>query len=215
MKEPEIAWWELRNRQLFFNPSTEGNSPKSLTEPVRRFVNSKHFLISGVPAAGKTWLGNWLANKRGYVHIDAEKDYGTDFDHAGVHAEWDDFLRTGRAAGFVAAVGHLGKSLVLNWGLPSDALFIVPALQAEGVEAWWIHADRSQARTAFVERENKKPEGKRISVELFDQQMDQIERHWLLIERLFGKRMIEGLKTDGSQRLPEDLWTEITARRGE
>jgi hypothetical protein len=42
--------------------------------------------------------------------------------------------------------------------------------------------------------------------------MDQINGHWLLVERLFGGRMIDGLDANGSQRKPEDLWAEITAK---
>jgi len=121
-------------------------------------------------------------------------------------------MRTGRAGNFVAAINCRGQPMVLNWGLPMEALFVVAALQAEGVRTWWFRGQRDQARKGFIEREQKKPEAQRIPVERFDRQMDQIDRHWLLIERLFGERMIDGLQLDGDQRKPEDLWAEITAR---
>lgn len=173
-------------------------------------ITPPHLFIAGVPCTGKSLLGSWLEKEHGYIHIDAEG--GVDFDRAGVHREWDEFLMmSGRAKNFVAAVNRRCKPMVLNWGLPMEDLFVVAALQAERVESWWFRGELGQARRAFIEREEKKPEAKRIPVERFDRQMDQIDRHWLLIERLFGERMVDGLQADGSQRKPEDLWAGITA----
>ena len=102
--------------------------------------------------------------------------------------------------------------MVLNWGLPMKFLRVVTALQAAGVDTWWLRADRVPARRAFIEREKKKPERERIPVECFDRQMDEIEQHWSRIEQIFGKNMVDGLKADGSQRPPDELWAEIDAR---
>jgi cytidylate kinase len=170
-----------------------------------------HLFVAGVPATGKTWLGTWLAQKQGYMHIDAEKDDGVDFDDAGIHEEWDEMLDTGRAKKFVAAINRLPKQVIINWGLAMEALFVVTALEAEGFEAWWLNAVPAQARKAFIIREKKKPLEKRIPIECFDRQMAEITRYWSLVERVFGDRIIHGLKSDGSQRRPEDLWAEIAA----
>jgi len=167
--------------------------------------------ISGVPATGKTWLGEWLVKEQGYIHIDAEKNNGADFDRLNLHREWDELVGVGRAHNFMAAVQRIGRPLVLNWGLPMRFLKVVAALKAEGVEVWWLRADRAQARAAFIEREKKKPEQERIPVECFDRQMDEIEKHWLRTEGLFGKNIVEGLNPDGSQRRPEEIWAEIDA----
>ncbi len=167
---------------------------------------SGHLFIVGVPCTGKSLLGRWLEEEHGFVHIDAEG--GIDFDRAGVHREWDEFLRTGRADDFIRAIDRSGKRMVLNWGLPMHALFVVAALQAERVDPWWFRGRRDQARKAFIEREREKPEVHRIPLQRFEEQMNEIDRH---IARLFGKRLIDGLHTDGSQRKPEDLWTEIIA----
>ena len=67
-----------------------------------------------------------------------------------------------------------------------------------------LHAQRDQARTAFVSRGG-------IDPRCFDSQMNDIEREWLVISLVFGGRIIAGLNGDGSQRKPEDLWSEITA----
>lgn len=148
-----------------------------------------HLFITGVPCTGKTLLGNWLAAERGWMHIDAE--HWPDYDSDGIHAAWDVFLlRTGRATDFIRIVNRQRRPMIFNWGLPMRDLFVVPGFQAEGVQAWWIRGDRMLARKAFAEREQKKPNPSRI--ENFDAQMDEVDRHWLLIERLFGGHMING-----------------------
>jgi hypothetical protein len=163
-----------------------------------------HLFIGGVPATGKSWLGNWLAAEQGYLHIDAETDNGAHFNRASAHPEWDALIATGRAKSFVDAIRRLSKPVVVNWGFPTRNLYVITALQEEGVQAWWLNADRSQARAAFEARGG-------IDVRCFDNQMNDIEREWTLIKSVFGRRMISGLRPDGSQRRPEDMWSEIKA----
>src|SRR5919108_1798579 len=126
-----------------------------------------HLFVAGVPATGKTWLGSWLA-ERGYIHIDAEKDNGADLDRMALHQEWNCLVGTGRATTFMAAVKTITQPLVVNWGFPTRYLYVVSALQAEGVHAWWLHAPRGLARKAFVAREALKPPPQRIHVQCFE-----------------------------------------------
>jgi hypothetical protein len=167
--------------------------------------------VSGVPATGKTWLGNWLSGTQGYVHLDVEKEGGADLDRTNLHQEWDALLKTGNAENFITAAERLNRPLVVNWGFPMRYLKAVTALQEIGVELWWLRADRGKARTAFVEREKKKPKQERIPVQCFDRQMDEIEQQRSEIERLFGRNMVNGLNLDGSQRHPSEMWAEIRA----
>jgi hypothetical protein len=169
-------------------------------------------LISGVPCTGKTLLGSYLADEHGYIHIDAERNNGADFDRTGIHREWDEFLHTGRGNIFVDAAVSLGKPMILNWGMPMNFLPIVPALQAAGMGAWWLRADRALARIAFTEREKRKPERERIPGGCFDAQMDEIEKHWPQVQEVFQKHMVQGLSSDGSQRPAAELWDEIAGR---
>jgi hypothetical protein len=150
------------------------------------------------------WLGYWLAEEHGYVHIDAEKAGGADFDRVGAHNEWDELISTGRATKFVRAIGRSRNSVVVNWGFPTRYLYVVSALQAEGVHTWWFHAQRNLARQAFVARGG-------IDPVYFDRQMADIEREWLLIESVFRPRIVVGLRSDGSQRTPEEIWREVSA----
>ena len=57
----------------------------------------RRLFIAGVPATGKSLLGQWLAENHGYIHIDAERDGGADLDRVGIHNKWDDLISTGRA----------------------------------------------------------------------------------------------------------------------
>ena len=184
--------------------------PNSRKSAASKRHNVGALFISGVPATGKTWLGEWMAQTQGYIHIDAEKNGGIDFDRANLHREWNELVTTGRADNFMAAAQRLGKPIVLNWGLPMKFLRVAGILQAAGVGVWWLRADRAQARTTFIERESKRPEQKRIPIECFDRQMDEIEQHWSEIEHIFGTNMVDGLKPDGSQRDPAELWAEIS-----
>lgn len=168
---------------------------------------NEHLFVAGVPATGKSWLGWWLAETYEYVHIDAEKDAGSDFDRAGVRDEWKELVATGRAHNFVAAVGGVGKRFIINWGFPTRFLYVVSALQVAGVRAWWLHGDRAHARKAFMTRGG-------IDLLCFERQMDDIAREWSLIASVFGPHIVEGLDANGSQRTPEDIWSEI-ARAGE
>ncbi|MBI5821134.1 MAG: hypothetical protein HZA88_19360 [Verrucomicrobia bacterium] len=159
--------------------------------------------VSGVPCTGKTWLGDWLSQERGFHHVDAEKNGGADLDAVGIHREWDLAINTGRAEDLTKKIATLSKPVVLNWGFPMCYLYFVRALQVAGIETWWIRADPTLAREAFVKR------GK-IDVKCFDNQMSDIIRHLLLIEFLFDDHIIGGLNADGSQRHPEVIWNEMT-----
>lgn len=165
---------------------------------------TQHLFIAGVPATGKSWLGSWLAEQFGYLHIDAERENGADFDRSGLRPEWNCLINTGRATALVTAAVRKNLKLALNWGFPTRFLYVASALQAEGVTCWWLHARRDIARRAFVQRGG-------INSQLYDDQMDDIEREWLLISSVFNGRIITALCEDGTQRVPGELWSDIRA----
>jgi hypothetical protein len=162
--------------------------------------------LAGVPATGKSWLGSWLAETHGYVHMDAERDGGRDFHTAGIHTQWERLIQTGWAAEFVQALATVNKPVVLNWGFPTRFLHVTDALKAAGMRLVWLTGERVQARAAFVRRGG-------IDPRLFDQQMDFIERDWPHITRVFAGGIVPGLHTDGSQRHPENIWQDIAPLR--
>jgi hypothetical protein len=163
------------------------------------------FFVSGVPCTGKTWLGNWLQENEGFHHVDAEKDNGRDLDTFGIHKEWDMVAQTGRAEAIATKISTLSNPVILNWGFPMSYMYFVRALQVAGMPAWWIRADPRQARVAFTARGSS-------DVQRFDHQIGAINQNLLLIELVFGERIIEGLTANGAQRHPSDLWLEIKLR---
>ena len=165
--------------------------------------NSRNLFVAGVPATGKSWLGKWLAEKHGFIHIDAEVAGGADFDRMVVRNEWNELISTGRAPRFVKAIQKLGVPVILDWGFPTRYLYIVKALQEEGFHTWWFHASKDLARQAFAARGG-------IPLECFDRQMSDIEREWLLINSVFTPRIVEGLHPNGSQRTPEEIWHQLS-----
>lgn len=170
-------------------------------------MTRRNLFIAGVPATGKTWLGQWLAEKHGYTHIDAERDGGADLDSAGAHNAWDAIFQTRHAAAFVEAIRRLPNPVVVSWGLdPSRYLYVVSALQAEGVETWWLNAPRGRAREAFRIRGTG-------DLGLFDYQMNAIDREWPRIEAVFGSHIVQAYGVNGSQRTPNALWDEMSAKR--
>ncbi len=154
----------------------------------------------------------WQVNLRQVVgcqpglgsYIDAERDGGSDFDRFGVHAEWDTVVATGQAKEFVEALGRSGRSVVLDWGFPTEFLYVVAAVKSAGINVWWFDAPRDVARAAFVERGG-------IDPRCFDNQVVDIEREKDQIRDVFGDHIIETLSASG--RLPpETIWNEIGRR---
>lgn len=83
-------------------------------------------------------LGTWLEEKQNYIHIDAEKNNGSDFEKAGLHPSWDNFLATGRGDEFLTAADKVGRPMVLNWGMPLNFLPIVSLLRDAGIRRAWL-----------------------------------------------------------------------------
>jgi hypothetical protein len=140
-----------------------------------------------------------------FSHVDAEKNNGAGFDTLGIHTEWDQVIAKGRAERLAAATEGLSQPVVINWGFPPNYLYVVRAMQVAGMGVWWIHANREAARSAFIRRGGIDPRS-------FEQQMDQIDQHWLIIEHIFSGRIIDGLNPSGEQRHPEEMWAEISSR---
>jgi hypothetical protein len=166
----------------------------------------KLILVTGVPATGKTWLGNWLAEVHDFVHINLEHDDAIHLDLLGVRDEWEQLTRTGRGDHFVAALRRLAKPVIISWGFPVHCLYIVQALKTSGVAVWWLTGERHHARRAYVARYLR---GEGPHPANFNQQMDQIDQHWLLIQSVVADQLITALRADGTQETPQELWRQM------
>jgi len=175
-----------------------------MTEGVSSTALQRLF-VAGTPATGKTMLGDWLS-RNGYLHINAEKDDGIDFDSAGIHVAWNQLVRSGKPDSFADVLARIMQPVVITWGFPVEYLYVVKALQHVGIATWWIAGNPVHARAAYVRRYLA---GHGPHPSNFDPQMEAIEREWFLIESVFQPRTLIGLNPDGSQRSPEELWAEM------
>jgi hypothetical protein len=140
-----------------------------------------HFLISGIPASGKSTYCRWLEEKKGLLHLNVEED-GV-LDRHGLAAEWLALFGAGSsAASFVQAVDKLKRPVGIDWGFPPEHLDTVRKLFDGGVMLWWIAADLAVARRKVKERDT-------IPVGLFDIQIRKIEANLPEINALFRSHL--------------------------
>jgi hypothetical protein len=157
----------------------------------------KHFLVSGIPASGKSAFCRWLEANNDYVHLDVEKS-GV-LDCHGLATAWHILLEgQGSAAPFVEGFKKFNRPVVIDWGFPPEHLKAVRRMSEAGIVLWWFTADPSVARREFVKRQQP-------SVEMFDVQMKKIQSSLTDIESVFGSHNINALPSSGLYASPEKI----------
>lgn len=157
-----------------------------------------HLLISGIPASGKTTFCKWLAEKKGFLHLNVEED-GV-LDRHGLAAEWLALFGAGSPAeSFIQALDKFKRSVVIDWGFPPEHLDTVRKLFEAGVMLWWFAADWVVARCKFKERGT-------IPVGLFDIQIRKIEAVLPEINALFRSHVEYTLPSTGIYTPPDQVW---------
>ena len=158
-------------------------------------------LISGVPASGKSYFGQWLEKTASFLHFDVEKDGR--LDHRGLKPLWDRCFTNGTVRPTRRSVACIClPHVVLNWGFPPECLNVVALLKSEGVSIWWFNADHAAARRAFIKRDD-------VSLECFDRQITKMTCAWRNIEALFEPQIITTLGPDDERVSPEDIFRRI------
>jgi hypothetical protein len=158
-----------------------------------------HFLISGIPASGKTTFCKWLAEEKGFLHLGVEKP-GV-LDRYGLATAWATlFDASATAAPFIEALDKFKRPVVIDWGFPPEHLDTVRELFEAGVMLWWFAADWTVARHKFIQRGGKGP------VEVFDIQIRKIEAALPEINALFRSHKEYALPSTGIYPSPDKLW---------
>jgi hypothetical protein len=159
-----------------------------------------HFLISGIPASGKSSFCSWLEEKKGFLHLDVEKN-GV-LDRHGLTTAWDTlFDPNASAAPFIEALEKFKRPVVIDWGFPPEYLDTVRKLFEAGVMLWWFAADWAVARRKFIQRGTVKG-----SVAVFDIQIRKIEAALPEINALFRSHKEYTLPSTGIYPPPDKLW---------
>jgi hypothetical protein len=157
-----------------------------------------HFLISGIPASGKSTFCRWLEEKKGFLHVDVEKP-GM-LDRYGLATAWNaTFGASASAAPFVQALDKFNRPVVIDWGFPPEHLDAIRKLLDGGVMLWWFAADWAVARRKFKERGT-------ISMGHFDNQITKIEAALPEINALFRSHVEYALPSTGIYPPPDKIW---------
>lgn len=152
-------------------------------------------LIAGIPASGKSTFGKWLADTKGFLHVDMELPDTEPYSWGrnGLREEWEAFWKGLDRDSFIREIKGRASSVVLNWGFPPNpaVLPVVSKLKAGGVRLWWFDGDWLAARVLFASRGTK-------PVSDFDCQFALISAAWAQIESLVGEHVIRSVQPDGS-----------------
>jgi hypothetical protein len=157
-----------------------------------------HFLISGIPASGKSTFCRWLEEKKGFLHLDVEED-GV-LDRYGLATAWDTLFDAGTsAAPFLQALEKFKRPVAIDWGFPPECLDTIRKLFDSGVMLWWFAADWTVARRKFQLRRYP-------HVQDFDIQIRKIKDSLPEINALFGSHLEYALPSTGVYTPPDKIW---------
>ena len=107
-----------------------------------RAAGRRRILVTGTPGTGKRALGNYLAEERGFVHLD--------LDRGSARAQ---FLRSGEEGlrTELAALAASERKLVVTWTFASETqLAYVEVMQGLGFEWIWTDSDRGAGYNTLI-----------------------------------------------------------------
>jgi hypothetical protein len=139
-------------------------------------------LLSGRPGSGKTSYGSWLAEQRGFVHID------TDFRWT----EWGPLICVENLDQAVMTRNRtraLGPDVIIEWGFRPALLRCVRLLRSAGFDSWWLDGDEAGSRHGFMTREGDSEE----VVAAYTAQVDAIEAARTKLEKFYGDHIINAV----------------------
>jgi predicted ATPase len=153
-------------------------------------------LIAGVPGSGKTTIGDYLRDERGYLHVDMEALIQS----AAPGTGWTSILAS------LAERRRSHPDMVLTWGfIPSQDDEVVRALQRAGHRLVWLDGNREAARRVFLQRGT-------VPEELLDLQMARIAQ---LDLDSFDPTVINTFDRDGQFRSLNEIADQILSDRSE
>ena len=157
-----------------------------------------HFLVSGIPASGKSTFGRWLQEKKGFLHLDVEID--GELDRHGLATAWNNLFGAGASAfAFLGALEEFKRPVVIDWGFLPECLDTVRKLSEGGVMLWWFAADWAVARRKFKQRGYP-------YVQDFDVQLRKIEAALPEINAVFRSHVVYALPSTGIYTPPDQIW---------
>ncbi len=157
-----------------------------------------HFLVSGIPASGKSTFCRWLQEKKGFLHLDVEID--GELDRYGLATAWNTLFGAGASAfAFLEALEKFKRPVAIDWGFLPECLDTVRKLSEGGVMLWWFAADWTVARRKFKQRGYP-------HVQDFNVQIRKIQAALQDINALFRSHVVYGLPSTGIYTPPDEIW---------
>jgi hypothetical protein len=151
----------------------------------------QRLLITGIPATGKSTIGDYLAGGHGFVHLD--------FESPGTLAR---YVQSGVVPDVEALLG-LDRDTAITWGfVPDLQLPAVRALRDAGFEWFWFDGDREVAKQIFVRRAT-------VPVDALVRQTAKIEQHIDLIS--LQPRIVNPFDGRGRFRPKREIAAELLA----
>ncbi len=148
-------------------------------------------LLSGLPAGGKTRLGDTLAADHGFSHTDMEANHWA---LAEAHKDPEAFLRAFPD----------DRDVVLTWGFhPLKSLQVVQVLVRGGFTPVWLDGNRAHFFASFMHREDGNP----IMAAFYHQQLERIAQAGVL--EAIDWRIVDPFRPDGSFRPLDEVAAEI------
>jgi shikimate kinase len=151
-------------------------------------------LVSGIPGAGKTTIGDHLRDRHGFRHLDMESSLGRTRRFHGL-----------RKRALLRTATRLRRPVVVTWGFdPGDDELAVKRLLDAGGRLVWLDGDRDAAARHW---RRAKPD---LDPALFDAQLERIDAHSL---NRFGDRAhrIDAFDDSGAHRSKETIADAVMA----
>ena len=154
------------------------------------------YLISGIPASGKTWFGDWLRDNRGFVHLDIESEA---FQDSQLGAYFRRLLLIKEACLFPCQLRRIHPRVVITWGFPFEAyISAVKSLESGSAQTWWFDADIGRASEEWVR-------AKRQPISHATAQFDDLQNRREQIISYYGSRILRTLESSGERKPPEEI----------
>jgi hypothetical protein len=161
----------------------------------------KIILVAGMPAAGKTSFGDYLRDKKDFLHVDIEEFEGSYF-----HAVWVAALKLKDMSLFLNTLKERNPNAILSWGFHLDDLQIAADLKKAGVRLWWFDADEARARERFLARGG-------CAIEVFEAQVKRIRNNRGKIEELFQPNILTTLRPDNGSMTFGEIFEAVRRNR--
>jgi len=159
---------------------------------------NRTILVCGIPGSGKTTYCTWLAQRKGFDHLNFDELLSGS--GAPAHLDLIALLRT-KPKDFIHKLSRRRRT-VIDWGFRPADISLIRLLQAGGIAVWWFDGDREAALQSFTTRGT-------VSLVAFRAQMDAIETAWSQIKEVIGDRLIDTVASGPKHLALERIFEEM------